>query len=121
MIVLQELYDYLSPRYAAQQSVEFQAAFFYAVTRTCNDLRGPKVGLTIDSIPSSLDENLDIDAQYFNVFADGLMRYIPDNGLFSRDDDRDVLGTYEKSLRKAKTIHFTEDVTTYTGIGNTDD
>jgi len=117
----EDLFDIKATKYAAGAgSADFLAAFLNSMLRVCEDLKSPKVGITIDTIPTTVDINLDIDDEYYSAVFDGLDYYIPQYSFWAQKDERDMLAIYNKRLAEAHTFHLDE-TTHYTRMGQIDD
>ena len=107
-ISTQSMFELKAAKFGANQNnSSFQEKFFFALTRTINDLNSPRVGLSI-SIPADMNEDIDTDEQYFGVVSDGLDLYLQTTGEFGNDDPQVLEGRYRRSLGQAQTMYQTD-------------
>lgn len=113
----QELFDFVKrPFQRGDSDEDFVQAFFYALTRTINDLESPSVGLTIGDVPTDIQTDINADASYFNVIVDGMFKYIQDMPEYRRDEFANVDTIYERSLNRAHTL-YRNSITAYARLG----
>ena len=107
----QELFDLKAQKYNTNAESEvFTRAFFYALTRTIEDLNSTRVGagLGIGSVPDSLDENISCDSGYFGAVSAGVDVYLKDTGEWGQQARTEVEALFTTAIGKAQTKNLTD-------------
>jgi len=122
-IDVQEMFDSRVDKYGAtQENEEFIQDFFYAIKRVCYDLESPKVGLTVATVPTDFDTDIDVDEKFWSAVSHGIDVYLHDTGRWGHADEDKLLRDYNIYLGRAHTEVMTDAATAetlYTRLGRT--
>lgn len=109
---LNALYKRIADKAGANQSADFQAVFIDAVNRVSMDML-TDVGVTVAQI-NNISGNLDVDANYYPVYSEGVAYYIFSDGQWGKEPDQKAYQKYRMAIGQGQ-YKYAEDEGLETG------